>query len=290
MLTVLNNMEASLKISERTISALGKIVTGDSDISPYRSGPKLVSLFNELGRNDVYEQGFPSRWSYAEDSIRSLNGKPELILLIQMVFDPREFLDTKFNINEALEFFNKYLSYEKHEVVVDNGYAKVRDLQGTEVKFIHPFQNSRIDAHLFIDEQVKKCDQKISAGDYYGAITNARSLLEAVLTEIEHDLNPDAPKYDGNLVKLYRRVQKMMNLGPDRKDITDTLKQVLSGLNSIVSGIAGLRNKMSDAHVAIYKPSKHHAKLAVNAAKTIADFLFESKQYQQLTNGSTEHS
>ena len=276
-------MESSLKISERTLKILGKIVTGDENLSPYKSGPNLVTLFNDLGLNGVYGQGFPSRWAFTEESIRKLNGKPELIMLIEMVFDPREYLDTEFKVEEAIEFINKYLSYEKHQVVIVNGYAKVRDLQGTDVEFIHPFNNSQNDAHLFIDEQVTKCDSKIAAGDYYGAITNARSLLEAVLTEIEYSLDPSAPKYNGDLVKLYRRVSKLMKLGTDKKDITDTLKQILSGLNSIVSGLAGLRNKMSDAHVATYKPSKHHAKLAVNSAKTLADFLFETKQYQQLT-------
>jgi abortive infection Abi-like protein len=203
---------------------------------------------------------------------------------MEMVFDPREFLDSQFRIDDALEFFNKYLTYEKYEVAIINGYAKVRDLQGVDVDFVHPFKGSLDDKHIFIDEQVSKCDAKIASADYYGAITNARSLLEAVLTEIERSLDASAPEYDGDLVKLYRRVSKLINLGPDRKDISDTLKQILSGLNSIVSGLAGLRNKMSDAHVATYKPSKHHAKLAVNAAKTVADFLFESKQYQQLKN------
>jgi len=37
--------------------------------------------------------------------------------------------------------------------------------------------------------------------------------------------------------------------------------------------LTGLRNKMSDAHVATYKPDKHHAVLAVNAAKTLANFI-----------------
>jgi len=273
-------MNTMLRISERTIKALGKIVTGDERLSPYRGGPSLVALFNELGLNDVYGQGFPSRWAYAEESIRKINGSPELFLLIEMVFDPREFLDTEFEITKALEFFNKYLSYEKHQVVLVGGYAKVRDLNGVDVDFVHPFKNSKDDAHIFIDEQVKKCDEKIASGDYYGAITNARSLVEAILTEIEKDLDTSAPEYDGDLVKLYKRVAKLLNLGPERKDISDTLKQILTGLSSIIAGLAGLRNKMSDAHVASYKPSKHHAKLAVNSAKTICDFLFETKEYQ----------
>jgi hypothetical protein len=41
-----------------------------------------------------------------------------------------------------------------------------------------------------------------------------------------------------------------------------------------------MRNRMSDSHAANYKPGRHHAKLAVNAAKTLADFLFETMAYQ----------
>lgn len=117
-------MDKYLKISERTIKALGKIVTGDERISPYRSGPYLVTLFNELGSNDVYGQGFPSRWTYAEESIRKINGRAELFLLMEMVFDPREFLDTEFKVKDALEYFNKYFAYEKHEVAVVNEVVK----------------------------------------------------------------------------------------------------------------------------------------------------------------------
>jgi hypothetical protein len=274
-------MDISVKIKGKTLKALGQIVTGDAQLSPDRSGPMLVDLFNDLGLDEIYGQGFPSRWAFAEESISKHSSGLPFSLLIERVFDPREFLNTTFGIEKAIEFFNQYLSYENRQVVITNGYAKVRDLSGIDVEFVHPFKNSEDDAHLFIDDQIKKCDDKIASGDYYGAITNARSLLEAVLTEIERELGSSVAKYDGDLVKLYRRVAKLMNLGPDREEVSDTLKQILSGLNSIVSGLAGLRNKMSDAHVATYKPSKHHAKLAVNAAKTVSDFLLESKQHQK---------
>jgi len=52
-----------MKISERTIKRLGEIITGDKALSPYRSGPKLVSFFNDFGTNHTYGQGFPSRWT-----------------------------------------------------------------------------------------------------------------------------------------------------------------------------------------------------------------------------------
>jgi hypothetical protein len=67
-----------MRISERSISAFAKIVTGDSQISPYKSGPVLVRLFNEFGANDVYGQAFPLRWYYAEDKIRAINGSEHL--------------------------------------------------------------------------------------------------------------------------------------------------------------------------------------------------------------------
>jgi hypothetical protein len=272
-----------MDISERTISALAKIVTGDGGLSPYRSGPVLVRMFNEYGRNDTYGQGFPSRWKYAEDCIKFFKKKniKALCGLIRHVFDPREFLNTNFDINKAVESFNCYLKYDGYEVAIINDMVKIRDLDGDSVEFSSPFHDSQKDAHTFIKEQTEKCDAKIASGDYYGAITNARSLLEAVLVEIEKELDLAAVEYDGDLIKLYRRTQKLLNLEPGRKDISDTLKQILSGLTSVMSGLSGLRNKMSDAHVATYRPDKHHAVLAVNAAKTLANFIVATKEYQK---------
>ena len=58
------------------------------------------------------------------------------------------------------------------------------------------------------------------------------------------------------------------------------MKQALSGGSNIINGLAAMRNKMSDAHGVAYKPSRHHAKLAGNSAKTLADFLFDTMSYQ----------
>jgi len=82
-----------MKISERTINRLGEIVTGDKPVSPYRSGPMLVDFFNEFGTNHTYGQGFPSRWTLAEDCIRQFNGTPALKKIILAVLDPRDFMD-----------------------------------------------------------------------------------------------------------------------------------------------------------------------------------------------------
>lgn len=270
-----------MKISERTLAVLAKLITGDSKLSPYRGGPKLVRLFNEFGFNDHYGNGFPSRWVYTEQNLRELNGKPALRSLVDTIFDAREFLDTEFQLAPAAQHLNQYLKYDGFEMTPDDGHFKAREIGAVAVKFETPYPASKEISHIFIQEQSRKCDKKIEEGDYDGAITNARSLAEAVLIEIETQLSPDKPQYDGDLVKLYKRVQSLLNLEPARKDISDTLRQALSGLTSIVCGLAGLRNKMGDARGSRYKPSKHHAKLAANAAKTLSDFFFDTYAYQK---------
>ncbi|WP_197442225.1 abortive infection family protein [Thalassoglobus polymorphus] len=201
--------------------------------------------------------------------------------IIAYVFDPREFMDSEHELEPAMEFVNKRFAYDGFEVAISRGKVKVRDIEGGAVKFSLPFGDTSNDAHEFIDEQIEKSEQKIRDGDYDGAITNARSLLEGIMRDIEIEIDPNAPKkYDGDMVKLYKRVQKLLNLEPGRSDIETPLKQVLSGLNSVISGIAALRNRMSDAHARTYKPSKHHAVLVVNSAKTMANFLYDTKEYQ----------
>ena len=157
----------------------------------------------------------------------------------------------------------------------------MRELAGGIIDVENRFEDSEELSELLIEEQIQKCREKIDIGDYSGAITNARSLIEAVCVKIEADLDPvQAIGNDGDLVKMFNRARKLLHLDPSRQDISDSLKQVLTGLSNIINGLAAMRNKMSDAHGVTYKPSRHHAKLAVNSAKTLADFLFDSMSYQ----------
>lgn len=270
-----------MKIARNTLAELVKIVTGDTKMSPYRSGPMLVKLFNEYGANDFYGQGFPSQGKYTEEKLLPLNGTSALRKLINHIFDAREWIGTDFNPDAAVVHLNKFLKFDSYELVPDGDHFKVRETGGVVVQFDTPFPESQEINHVFIEEQVSKCDKKIEEGDFGGAITNARSLVEAVLIEIETQLSPAPPQYDGDLIKLNKRVQMLLKLDPARKDISEMLRQVLSGLTSVVNGLASMRNKMSDAHAAGYQASKHHAKLAVNSAKTFADFIFDSYSYQK---------
>ena len=269
-----------MKISQLTISDLAKIITGDSEISPYRSGPKLVDFFNQFGFNDTYGQGFPTRLVYAEAQITSLNGTKKLEEVFTATVDPRNFIDSEISIQDMISRVNEFLKFDGYELIEKNHFYKVRSISSGLVQSEISFPKASDISHIFIHEQLEKCETKIKEKDFDGAITNSRSLIEGILREIERSTTGETLKYDGDLVKLYKRVQKILNLEPSRPDISGTLKQILSGFTSIISGLAGMRNKMSDSHASFYKPEKHHAKLAVNTARTLADFIFSTYAYQ----------
>jgi hypothetical protein len=284
-------------LSERAIKRLAEVITGDAGLSPYRSGPKLVAFFNQFGLNNIYPSGggFPARWAFAEDCMRALNDEKNVQKIVRAVFDPREFLGTEISdkttglqkradIVDAVNYVNEMWDFDGLELVKDGRFYRVtkKDTPGVEFSV-----NLELD-HLsreFILEQIDKCRSKILLKDYDGAITNSRSLVEAVLTAIEGKCDPTPPSYDGDLQKLYKRVQGHLKLSPENPQISENLKQLLRGFVNIIHGLAGLSNKMGDRHVREYKPAQHHAVLIVNSAMTLTNFVFDTYSYQRERSG-----
>ncbi len=278
-----------IKLKERTLSALEKVLTGDKlphqdvAVAPYQSGPKLVQFFREFGSDDTYGSGFPSRPAYTLEKLQSFNDTVQMQSIVETALAPVHFFDSNFDVNKTIEYVNRYLALDGYQVGLVSNRAQFQLSDGSAVKAVSKLPTVDPLSQAFILEQTEKCDSKLAGGDYDGAITNARSLLEAVLFEIEGQLDAGRLDYDGDLQKLYKRVQKLLNLDPEKGTLSDSLKAVLRGLTGVVSGLAPLRNKMGDAHVRTYKPERHHAKLAVNSAKTLTDFLIDSFEYQQRT-------
>lgn len=113
--------------------------------------------------------------------------------------------------------------------------------------------------------------------DPEGAITAARTLIESVLKYI---LDDQSIIYNegADLPVLYKEVAKFLNLAPELHN-EGIFKQILGGVNSVVTGLGALRNKLGDAHgksKTNIKPSVRHSELAVNLAGSMAVFLFKS--------------
>lgn len=204
--------------------------------------------------------------------------EPEEVKITSMHQTTRE--QKPANVQDALTYLNEFLAYDGYEIVPHGKSYDVIDKTHGEIVVDVKLEPGHL-SHAFIMEQIEKCRTKTSQGDYDGAITNARSLVEAVLAAIEKECDRDAPDYDGDLPKLYKHVQKYLNLAPENPKISNSLKQILTGFISIIGGLSGLSNKMGDRHVREYKPAAHHAVLIVNAAMTFSNFIFDTYTYQQ---------
>jgi len=93
-------------LHKTTLEKLRLLINEETE---YRSGPKLVDFFNDLGFNDTYGSGFPSRCYYTDQKLSKINGTPELDKCIKKLFDPRNFIDRIDDLDAFIEDFNHYL-------------------------------------------------------------------------------------------------------------------------------------------------------------------------------------
>lgn len=135
-----------------------------------------------------------------------------------------------------------------------------------------------------IVEQIDKARTKIDAGDYAGAIASSYTLLEEFLKELLRRTGTSFNDGEGDIRELYKLVAEPLNLNPKGENLESYLKTILQGLRNQISGFFELANKASDRHARRYNPARHHAKLAVNAAFTLCEFLLDSFEYQQKRN------
>lgn len=115
------------------------------------------------------------------------------------------------------------------------------------------------------------------AADPAAAITAARSLFESVCIHILLERGLEARR-DGDLQALYRDAARTLTVAPDQQT-EPILRQVLGGCATIANGMAAARNALGDAHgrgLRDPEPVVRHARLAVNAAGTVALFLIET--------------
>lgn len=110
--------------------------------------------------------------------------------------------------------------------------------------------------------------------NFDSAITKARTLLEETFCYVIEKKGV-TPSDSGDMAKLFKQVKDLYYMHTDSN--TDRrINTLYSGLNSIVSAIAEMRNKDSDAHgvgANRIEIDEHHARLFVNASMTMADFI-----------------
>lgn len=284
------------KFSAFVIKALVDTITGGAgnDNSPaigiYRSGPKIEQFFLDCGLD--MRIGASSRVPATTDFLRQTanhhDGQGEVYVtrIIEKVCDPREYLTEPDKAVAVREHLNRALAADELAVVVVGGKAVLtrRQSSGTIVEpFIQKVETLDFDT---VQIEIARALPNVQ-DDPEDAVTAACSLIEAVCRSILIELAlPLPPRKD--IDGLIRAVQEPLNLSPGRSDlpaeIEGDIRQILSGLTSVAKGIGALRTHGGDAHgreKGFRRIDPRIARLAINAASSLALFLIETWERQE---------
>ena len=276
-----------MKISEKPLEFLVGIITGDTRLSNYRSGPQLVNFFNAHGESDLYGQGFPSRQIYVREKLTQLNGQDSLKEIIENALD--------FGVDEESRAENA--AYQFNRELARDGYKLAKDHHGG---FMHgdeyipgpmffrveplgkplPKPHEYLVVHASSNEHVSKARASIGGRDYDGAISICYTIIEEFLKISLRDLGAELNENEGDIKKLFAIYARRRKMAVDQKT-PDALKPLLGGLMNMVSGFYEVANKSSDRHSAKYKPSRRHAQLVVSLTFAFCEFLIESQNSEK---------
>ena len=277
-----------MRISAKTIQRLTDIITGNTEQSPYRSGPELIEFFRDFGERDLYGQGFPARAHYVQEKLRKFNGTETLEQIVSVAFD--FFGGAEFNPEEQAEAFNRLLVRDGYRLVIEyrSGWMQGDHYVEADPYFaVQPLIPAAIVpeglvaiSHHAVNEQISKANRRIASGDFAGAIASSYTLTEHLLKLILREAGVEFNENEGDIRALYKLVREPLNLHPAGSGIATPLKPILDGFQKLVSGLYEISNKASDRHARRYNPAAHHAKLVVSAAFALCEFLVESRAYQ----------
>ena len=258
---------------------------------PYLSGADLCALSTLFGLPATYSWngGVLSRWQYLDNLLEYCIKYNKCSSLLAHMFSLNQFSKmlnghSADEINEAhktivstiLEKINGLLFFGGNELIV-NGKNFVIHPIGNRVEIAAPAIKT-IDRE-YIKSISSRAMRDIEQNDFDSAITKSRTLLEETFCYVIEKKN-EIPSDSGDIGKLYKQVRTLYNMHTDAN--TDRrINTLLSGLSSIVSAIAEMRNKDSDAHgvgANRIPIEEHHTRLFVNAAIAMADFILSVEQ------------
>ena len=287
-------------LSENTLKKLRDMI---NEKTTYRSGSALVRLFNKYGFQDIYGEGFPSRWMYTDEKLSLINGAPELDQIIKDVFSPSNFIGEYDKLGKLLEEFNQYLAYDGWKISVVGKNIEIHHVDGkiieeeiekhcsknssstTEADFLSIEYSNVSTDELPITEQVKPilsvrlAEMKLcfESEAYLSTVIICGSLLEGILLGIassfpkEFNQSKSAPKRDGKVLPfpnwtLSQFIDVAANAGLLQEDVKE-FSHVLRDFRNYIHPYQQMSTK--------FLPNEHTAKICMQVLKAA---IFQIKE------------
>ena len=255
----------------------------DEDVSlPYQSGPMLVEVLNKFGIDATYDSS--SRWMYVNVLLEHCIENNRVSDMLAYFFSLERFQNDFYGLTPeeikrrhgavvegAIAAINSVLFFGGHELrCFGNNYVivSVDDVPEMSIPSINTIDRS------YIKDMAERAQEDIELGNFDSALTKARTLLEEVFCwAIER--KGVQPSSSGDVGKLFSQVKCLYNIHAD-STMDRRICDLVNGLNKIVDSIGQMRNKQGDAHgvgASRVNIEDYHARLAVNAAANVADFV-----------------
>lgn len=258
----------------------------DIDNIPSYDG-RYKTFREDYCKHCINNDDWPSDWIYQDDRFDLMHCNDDLFLkLLSEMIHPV----VRINMDQVavmLANFNDILKpdgYELYENDKISGYSVFwwgqvgvkNEVVENHVKEIESFLSTQ-----YVSEQITIMNEKIETAPHV-AIGMAKELIEICCKSI---FELRTTEYDKNwdLQKLIKETNQILKLTPsdipDEKKAADIIRKILGSLTAVVQGICELRNDYGTGHG---KSSKfkglnpRHARLAVGAASTLANFLIET--------------
>jgi len=271
------------------------IIIGDSSFGnsilieekmPYLSGNEICLIANKMGYDIKYNEdetkGF-TRTQYIKNVIEYCINNQKLSDLFNEITDKKRYTylanhsynndglsDYYHLINDFQNSINNILAFYSVTLLRDNNmwYIKEFDVD----KIIIPL-NEKINTE-YINKKYEEIIEEINKEKYNHALTLSKNMIEKTFKLLLDNKHINYSNND-DMNDLYKEVKSSYSLNANGK-MNQNLKKIMSGLNSIIDGITGIRNLMGDAHDHIENEFGLRAfdlKMIVNSSKIVCEYL-----------------
>ena len=264
---------------------------------PYLSGPDLCAICSQFGlpRQYTWNGVNCSRWQYMDDLMEHCHKNGRFFDMLAYLFSKQQFTKMlschsaeaiedayKTITEEIIQQINGLLFFGGNELTIIGKQFFIRPI-GSKVEIEAP--KIKVIDREYIKSITSRALDDVEQGNYDSAVTKSRTLLEETFC-YAIEKKKETPTTSGQMSDLYKQVKTLYNMHADTN--TDRrINTLLSGLEKIVSAISEMRNKDSDAHgvganrIAI---EDYHARLFVNSAVTMADFILAVQEKNNTVN------
>ncbi len=285
-----------MKLSDNSLEVLREVIIksltyhskSGRGLSDEEITDKLMNFFldiNEGGQLDA-----PTTGSYARGMLRQHNGTYFIKKAVEKVLAPKllhpELGGRPYDASNEIQFAKMLvpmLDLEGYKLVIVRkiiGHSRINGIYYYVLNEKEFAETPTMEENPPAKNIKEEAEKRFAEENYPATITNCFTLVETVIKDMLDELGIEY-KESAQFVVLYPKLTEALNLNPAGENIESHLQKVLQGLKSQVEGLYHLANKASSRHKPEYIPKRQDAKLAMNAAFTLCEYLSDTHKSRQ---------